>query len=184
MYKIIAIISFITMMAGSTLAQEFRGLDKSPLDHAYLPDNFAHDRKPADKAIIRVTYSRPQKKNREVFGGIVNYDNVWRLGANEATEIKVYKDVKIGGKPLKMGTYSMFAIPKEKGWTIIINSDLDFWGHYSYLEAHDVLRVEAIVKQNAVAVEALSIQFAGLHEGEAVMKIAWDKTIVELPITY
>ena len=190
MKKSTIIFTLITLVAGSSWAQEFRGLDKSPMDRAYLPDNFAHDRKFAperklgESAIIKVVYSRPQKKGREVFGGIVKYDQVWRLGANEATEIKIYQDIKVGGKALKKGRYAMFAIPTEKVWTIIFNSDLDEWGHYSYFEDHDVLRVEATVKKNEMLIEALTIQFKDLGNGKAVMRIAWDNTNAELPISY
>ena len=71
-------------------AQRLPGLDKSPMDMAYFPPNFAHDRQ-VDNAVIRVTYSRPQKKGRDIFGKMVKYGKVWRTGANESTEIKFYK---------------------------------------------------------------------------------------------
>jgi len=155
---------------------------------AYLPDNFAHDRKFAPErklgpsAFIKVVYSRPQKKGREVFDGMVKYDEVWRLGANETTEMKVYQDINIGGKTLAKGTYAVFAIPTANEWTIIFNADLDEWGHYSYKEEHDVLRVKASVRATDEIVEALSIQFEDSANGKAKMKIAWDTVIAELPI--
>ena len=188
MKNLLFIIIIVTSISSTTWAQEFRSLDKSPLDNAYLPDNFAHDRKFAPErnlgksAFIRVTYSRPQKKDRVVFGGMVKYDELWRLGANEATEMKVYQDIKIGGKNLSAGTYAVFAIPNKDEWTIIFNSDLDEWGHYSYKEANDVLRVVAKVKATDVVIEAFSIQFEDLNDGKAIMRIGWDKTIAELPI--
>jgi len=184
------IIALLTIVTCTTWAQEFRGLDKSPLDMAYLPDNFAHDRRFApernlsESAFIKIIYSRPQKKGREVFGGMVKYGELWRLGANETTEMKVYQDIKNGGKVLSSGTYAVFAIPAENERTIIFNADLDEWGHYSYKEEHDVLRVKAIVKKNANVVEAMSIQFEDLTAGKAVMRIAWDTVNAELPITF
>lgn len=60
------------------------------------------------------------------------YDKVWRLGANEAVEFRAYNDITLGSKKVKVGVYSMFAIPGESEWTIILNSDLDYWGAYSY----------------------------------------------------
>ena len=188
MKNIIIIIALSTFVTFNSWAQEFRDLDKSPMDMAYLPDNFAHDRKFAperklgNSAIIRVTYSRPQKKDREVFGGMVKYGEVWRLGANEAIEMKAYQDIKIGGHTLIGGTYAVFAIPGENEWTIIFNTDLDEWGQYSYKEEHDALRVKASVKSNDAIVEALSIQFEDSGNGMAMMRIAWDQTIAELPI--
>ncbi len=165
-------------------AQSFRDVDKSSMDKAYFPDNFAHDREGNDKAIIRVTYSRPLKKDREVFGGLVAYDQVWRTGANEATEIKLYSDVKFGGKKLKAGSYSLFSIPGDTEWIIIFNSDLDYWGAYSYKEENDVLRIAVQPRENQEIVEAFSIQFEDKMGGSAVMYLAWDKTIVEIPFEY
>ena len=190
MKKPLAILILLILVTAGSWAQEFRGIDKSPMDMAYLPDNFAHDRKFAperelgNSAMIRVVYSRPQKKGREVFGGMIKYGEVWRLGANEATEIRIYQDINLDGKTLKKGTYAMFAIPGEKEWTIIFNADLDEWGAYSYKEENDVLRVKASVKSNDVIVEAFSIQFEELTDGKAVMRMAWDAVIIELPISY
>jgi hypothetical protein len=117
-----------------------------------------------------------------VFGGMVKYDEVWRLGANETTEMKVYQDIKIGRKTLIKGSYAVFAIPTANEWTIIFNADLDEWGHYSYQEEHDVLRVKASVKSNDVSVEAFTIQFEDSANGKAKMIFAWDTVLAELPI--
>ena len=170
-------------------AQKFRALDKSPMDIAYYPDDFAHDRKFApqkvgDKAFIRLTYSRPAKKDREIFGKLVPFGKVWRVGANEAPEIKLYQDVTIEGKTLKAGSYSVFMIPTENDWTIIFNSDLDVWGAYSYNEAHDVLRVTAKSQKTEEVLENLSIQFVKGDNNGAIMQLGWDKTTVQLAIQY
>ena len=188
MKKILPIIVLLTVVTSAVWAQEFRALDKSPMDMAYLPNNFAHDRKFAPErnlgasAFTKVSYSRPQKKGREVFGGMVKYDEVWRLGANETTEMKVYQDMNIGGKTLIKGTYAVFAIPTADEWTVIFNADLDEWGHYSYKKDHDVLRVIASVRSSDVIIEAFSIQFEDSGNGKAKMKMAWDTVIAELPI--
>ncbi|GAB3755535.1 DUF2911 domain-containing protein [Spirosoma pomorum] len=172
-------------------AQKMRGLDKSPMDMAYYPDDFAHDRKfaPAkvgDTGYARVIYSRPAKNSREVFGKLVPYGKVWRVGANEATEIKLLKDATIQGKPIKAGVYALYAIPTETAWTVILNNDLDQWGAYSYKQDMDVLRVTAPVKKTEEPIENLTIQFrkAGDNAKESVMMIAWDTTLVEVPISF
>ncbi|WP_276365642.1 DUF2911 domain-containing protein [Chryseolinea sp. H1M3-3] len=165
-------------------AQNFRKVDKSPLDYAYFPDHFAHDRKEGDKAIARVTYSRPAKNDREVFGKLVPYGKVWRTGANENTEIKFYQDVELGGKKVKAGTYSLFTIPGEKEWTIILNSDLDYWGAFKYNEKNDVTRFTVPVASLSEPLENFSIQFEGKGDKQAVMKLGWDKTAVEVPMKY
>jgi hypothetical protein len=131
MKKILCAVIFVLLFSEASLAQQLRPVDKSPMDMAYFPDNFAHDRKAGDKAIIRVTYSRPAKNGRVIFGKLVPFNEVWRAGANEATEIKLYQPIELAGKKVNAGSYALFAIPGEKEWTIILNSDLDYWGAYS-----------------------------------------------------
>lgn len=174
---------FTTLFSGLSIGQSFRSTDKSPMDMAYFPDNFAHDRKGGDKAMIRVTYSRPQKDGREIYGKLVPYGEVWRTGANEATEIKFYQDVELAGKKVQAGSYSLFTIPGEKEWIIILNKDMDYWGAYSYKAANDVLRITAPVTTSNNVVENFTIQFEGKGEKQGVMKLAWDKTVVEVPFT-
>ncbi len=166
------ILSFF--LAGSAIAQKMPKMDKSPHDIAY----YKADKMPMIKAV----YARPQKNGREVFGGIVKYDKVWRTGANEATEVTFYKDVMFGGKTVKAGTYSLFTIPGEKEWTIILNSDLDLWGAYSYKESNDVARMTVPVGSTDSTVEAFSIAF--YKPGDNVhMVLAWDNTKVEVPFS-
>ncbi len=177
--------TIVMILCSSALfAQNFTETDKSPMDMAYYPDNFAHDRKPGQEAIIRVTYSRPAKDGRQIFGQLVPYHKVWRTGANEATEIKFYKDVEINGMAIKAGSYSLFTIPDEKDWDIILNSDLDYWGAYSYNDNHDVVRIKGPSKELMTAVENFTIQFTSTGEKQGVMKLAWDRTVVEVPFKY
>lgn len=175
---------FTLFMLLPAYGQAVPELDKSPLDMAYFPNNFAHDRKPGEKAVARVIYSRPRKGEREVFGKLVPYGEVWRTGANEATEIKFYQDVVFGGKKVKAGTYSLFTIPGEKEWTVILNTGLDYWGAYSYNLKSDVVRVTAPVAQSTDDVEHFSIAFGDKGAKSAVMKMAWDNTAVEVPFTF
>jgi hypothetical protein len=192
MKKTLLLLFLFGLIIVETKAQKLRGTDKSPMDMAYYPDNFAHDRKFAPKligdmpAIVRITYSRPAKKEREVFGTkIVPYGEVWRLGANESAEIKFYQDVTIQGKKVKAGTYSLFAIPTATEWTIILNNDLDFWGAYSYNKNNDVLRISVPTKKTDEVVENFSIQcIKGINDKETTMKMAWDMTLVEVPISF
>ncbi len=179
-----------SLLIAEVQGQKMEGLDKSPMDRAYYPDNFAHDRKFAPAliagmpAMVKVTYSRPPKNGREIFGKLVPYNEVWRTGANESTEIKFYKDVNIDGKTVKAGTYSLFTIPKANEWTIILNSDLDFWGAYSYDPAHDVLRVTVPVKKAEEAIENFSIRFRKGNSNEAIMMLGWDTTLIEVLISF
>lgn len=182
--KKILLFALITSIFSVAEAQDFRKPDKSPMDMAYFPDHFAHDRKDGEKAIIRVTYSRPVKNDREVFGKLVPYGKVWRTGANESTEIKFYQDVDLNGKKVKAGTYALFTIPGEKEWTIILNSDLDYWGAYKYNEKNDVVRVTAPVSTLTEPLESFSVQFQSKGDKKGVMKLGWDKTVAEVPFSY
>lgn len=177
MKKILCLVMLCICVSLVTEAQSFADVDKSPMDMAYYPNNFAHDRKAGEKPVIRVIYSRPQKKGRELFGKLVPNGEVWRTGANEATEIQFYQDVTLGGKAVKAGTYSLFTIPGAKEWTIILNSDLDYWGAYSYNEKNDVLRITAPATNLNTPVENFTIQF-----DKGVMQLAWDKTLVKVAV--
>jgi DUF2911 family protein len=100
----------------------------------------------AGGATITINYSSPAVKGRQIWGSLVPYDKVWRAGANEATIFETDKDIKVEGKALKAGKYSLYAIPGDKEWTIIFNSQTGQWGikmDGSTTEdpAKDVLRV-------------------------------------------
>ena len=189
MKKTSLLVGLLFLALTGASAQTFRGLDKTPMDMAYYPDDYAHDRKfaPAkigtDKAMARITYNRPAKNGREIFGKLVPYGKVWRAGANEAPEIKFYQDVTIGGKKIKAGNYALLTIPNETEWTIILSSDLDQWGAYSYSEALDVARVTVPVQKSDAVIENFSIQFAKKDAKTAMMYIGWDTTMVAVPVS-
>ncbi|MCA6074930.1 DUF2911 domain-containing protein [Fulvivirga sedimenti] len=133
---------------------------------------------------LKVTYSQPHKRDRAVFGELVPYGEVWRTGANEATELTVTEDIEINGNRLKAGTYSLFSIPGEKEWTIILNSELGQWGSYNYNEASDVLRFNVPVQAlENVVWEPFTIAFEQNNE-KAEMRLMWDRTMVAIPIQF
>lgn len=130
-------------------------------------------------AYIKVVYNQPHLRGRKMIGEKEPYGKVWRLGANEATEITLTEDVTIGGKELEEGTYSMFAIPEKDKWTIVFNSALGQWGAYSYDKSKDVARVEVPVEKAKATFEAFTIWFSA--DGSK-MNMAWGDTQVSLPI--
>ncbi len=162
--------AFVMLFSVNSQAQKFAKLDKSPLDIAYFRTN----RNAAP--IAKVIYSRPQLNGRAL-ATLAPNGKVWRTGANEASEIKFYKDSKFGGKDVKAGTYALYTIPGEKEWTIILSSDTDVWGAYNYKESNDVLRVKAPVTQGE-SIEAFSIAFDNTN-----MFLAWGTTRVAVPIS-
>jgi len=161
---------FVLLFSVQTNAQNFAKLDKSPLDIAYY--------KPTKDAApqIKIIYSRPQLNGRDL-STLVPNGKVWRTGANETTEIQFFQDVTFGGKKIKAGTYSLFTIPGATEWTIILNSDLDAWGAYTYNESHDVMRIQAPVTTGE-PIDAFSIAFE-----KNTMYLAWGTLRVTIPFT-
>lgn len=176
--------SLNTSTTAITKTAKVPALDKSPMDMSYFPTDYPvlkTQNKATTPPIARVIYSRPQKDNRVIFGQLVEYDKVWRLGANEATEIEFFKDVTIGGKKVFKGRYTLYAIPTETKWTIILNKDMDTWGAFVYDEKKDVLRTDVPVQTLDTAVDAFSMNFNKTDKGMDLF-IAWDKASVALPI--
>jgi hypothetical protein len=134
-------------------------------------------------AYVKIVYSQPQKRGREIFGKLVPFGQVWRLGANEATEITITKDILINTVLVKAGTYSMFAIPNQDKWTLIINSDVGIWGAYNYAPKLDVLRFDVPVKENDTITEGFTMIFDQKNE-LANLLITWDKLNLEIPFKF
>lgn len=132
---------------------------------------------------IKIVYSQPMKKGRDIFGKLVPYGEVWRTGANESTEITITTNIKIGGQEMKAGTYSVFTIPNQESWTIIFNADLGMWGSYNYNPKRDVLRLEAPTSTLNETVESFTIGIDPMNN-IADLTFAWDKTKVVVPIQY
>jgi len=145
---------------------------------------FGQQQRPSPKAVaegtnVKVTYGQPSKKERVIFGGLVPYGQVWRTGANEATEITFAKDGLFGGKPVKAGTYTLWTIPGEKEWSVILNSDTKFWGtEHEKHKDKDFLTVTVPSKSIGDGIEKFTIRFEGKD-----MIMEWDKTRVAVPVS-
>jgi len=174
--KLITVIIVMTLFSLNMQSQKFSSLDKSPMDVASYPS--IHD---DPNTQIKVIYSRPQLKGRALSELITN-GKVWRTGANEATVIVLYKDMMMGEKSVKAGTYSLATIPGEKEWIIILNSDVNVWGSYSYKEENDVARLTVPVSNGEEVVEALSIILEESDKG-VNMVIGWDTLRISTPFT-
>ena len=151
---------------------------------SYWPANYPilkMSGKVKDMPVARVIYGRPLKNGRIIFGGIIKYNDVWRLGANEATEIEFFRNVKISGKPVPKGRYTLFCDPAENKWTMILNRDNYSWGSFTYDNKKDVLRADIDTDKNTDTVEALTIYFDETKTG-ANMIFLWDDLKAVLPI--
>jgi Protein of unknown function (DUF2911) len=161
-------------------------LDKSPMDMSYYPNSFPILKiqdKITEPVAARVIYGRPQKAGRILFGDLVPYGQLWRMGANEATEIEFYHPVRIGGKKIPKGRYTLYALVNETSWTIIINKETDTWGAFKYDVKKDILRLEVPVQKNNQIVESLTMVFEKATAGFSLI-IAWDMVKVALPVYF
>ncbi|RSK40611.1 DUF2911 domain-containing protein [Mangrovimonas spongiae] len=154
-------------------AQNFKDLDVSPMDAAAYPSSHR-----VSKKLVKVIYSRPQLKGRTVVSLAPN-NKVWRTGANEATEITFFKDVTFGTKKVTAGTYSLFTIPGEKEWTVIVNTDVDVWGAYSYNKKNDIARITVPVTEGKDYLEPFSIAF----DDNGTMHLGWGTLRIAVPIS-
>ena len=183
--RLFAILVLLVYSVSLQAQGRFSPMDKSPMDASYYPATYPILKiqdKATEPLVARVIYSRPQKNGRVVFGELVEYGKVWRMGANEATEVDFYKDVRINGKKIKKGRYTVYALVNPDKWTVIFNSETDTWGAFKYDPKKDILRVDVPVQKNTEQVEALAIQFEKDNGGFS-MVVAWDEILVRVPIT-
>lgn len=166
-------------------ANPYNGVDVSPMDMVYYPVDYpklkmAHTL--TTPPLARVIYSRPHLQGRHIFHEVLKYDEAWRLGANEATELTLYKDAMVQDKKIKAGRYSLYCIPHMDTWTIAINSNIDTWG----LEpdsARDVARFVVPVIKTQNSLEYFTMIFEK-KDPEALLLMAWDDVEVRLPFRF
>jgi Protein of unknown function (DUF2911) len=161
-------------------------VDKSPMDMSYYPNGYPVLKiqdKVTEPLVARVIFSRPQKNGRTIFGELLEYGKVWRLGANEATEIEFFQNVKIGDARIKKGRYTMYCIPYPEKWTLILNKETDTWGSFKYDESKDAARLDVPVQKQTEVLEAFVMAFDKTPTG-AILIIAWDNLKVDLPIIF
>jgi hypothetical protein len=162
------LVLFLAMFATAAFAQE----KKAPQSPTIT----------SESANITVKYGQPSKRGRVIFGGLEQYGKVWRTGANAATEITFKKDVNFGGKPVKAGTYTLFSIPEEKEWTVILNSELKQFGAFGYEKIKDknVAEVKVPVKKLSTPEEKLIIK----SNDDKELIISWDDVLVSVPLKW
>ncbi|MBC8046248.1 MAG: DUF2911 domain-containing protein [Fimbriimonadaceae bacterium] len=128
-----------------------------------------------------VSYSRPSMKGRKIFGALVPYGEMWRTGANKCVNIKFDKDVNINNQKVPAGTYSLFTIPNQNEWTIVINKNTEHWGTGTYKLEEDLMRFN--VKPVTIpATESFTIDFANIKQNSATMQLYWETTKVSFDI--
>jgi len=180
MKKFLLILGFILVLILSVLTY-YR------MVHTKKPSPAGEARFESGDLKVTVVYYRPFKKGRVIFGELVPYGKVWRTGANDATVIKTNKDLVFGDKTLKAGSYSLFTVPGEQTWSIILNSESGQWGVGFNGEANrdparDILTVDvpSVLQEKEFEQFTISIEKSG-EEMELILM--WDKTLVSVPFT-
>ena len=161
-----------------SFGQEIKKLDESPLDFAYFRPN-GIDVNP----IARILYSRPFKKERKIFGGLVPYGKIWRTGANQSTELHLYSDIEFNNIKLEAGYYTIYTIPNKDEWIIIFNSKIHTWGDYDYDESFNVIKFSVPIQKTTKLRENFGIAFSG-ENGQGKILMAWDDVEVYIPFKY
>lgn len=132
---------------------------------------------------VEIDYSRPNKNNREIFGGLVPYGKLWRTGANAVTKITFSKPVALGGKQIPAGEYALFTIPTADEWTIIISKDAKVQSAADYKQENDAARITAKPEPNPNTVETFTISLGDVKGASATLNFLWDKTRVPVKLT-
>ena len=135
---------------------------------------------------LKAFYNRPFKKDREIFGALVPYNEVWRTGANEATTFETNKSLEVGGMPLPEGKYTLWTVPKDSVWTVIFNSKQYAWGVDSEMKPmwdpnYDALKIDVPVEKINSTVEQFTIAFDNSTDN-LFLTMAWDDTKVSVPL--
>lgn len=175
--KKIILLSFIIIQSLSISAQEKVQIK---LTSASPSATFQQE---IGSSTIKMAYSRPLARERKIFGELVPFGKLWRTGASDCTTISTNEDITFGENILKTGTYSIFSIPSENEWTIIINSDITLHGETGYDEKKDVMRFTVPTEKTTNFYETFTIELNDINsKGEGFLKIEWENTMVKIPM--
>lgn len=164
---------------------EYTTIDISPMDMTYFPVDYPKlkmTKVAAGEPLARVIYSRPHLQGRSLFNGVLHYDEPWRLGANEATELELIKPATIQGKTISAGRYVLYCIPHQGKWTIVLNSNIDSWGLHPDA-AKDIARFDIDATTTSNHIEYFTMLFEKKGQ-DAELLMAWDNIEARLPIHF
>ena len=130
---------------------------------------------------VTIKYGAPSMRGRKIFGELVPYDKVWRTGANSATTLKTQSTLHIGALVVPPGTYTIYSLPEEHGWKLIINKQTGQWGT-NYDEGQDLARVDMKVSKNASPTEQFTISLDKTSETSATLKLDWASTTASVNV--
>lgn len=168
-----AIATILALCALVAAAQQDKSTRKSPPANAQF--TFSDGKK------ITIDYSRPSVKGRKIYGELVPYGKVWRTGANEATTFVTEKDIDVGGTKVPAGSYTLFSLPTESGWKLIINKQTGQWGT-EYNQGQDLARVNMKSEALSAPVEQFTISFEPASGSATVLRLDWENTRASVPV--
>ncbi len=142
----------------------------------------AETKQTVDGKTVAIAYSAPSKKGREIFGGLVPYDKVWRTGANAATSLKTDANLKIGTATVPAGSYTLYSLPSTGTWKLIINKQTGQWGT-KYDQSQDLARVDMKKTTLSSPQETMSITIDPFKNKRSALHVKWDTTDVSVPVT-
>lgn len=183
--KVIRTDSAAMIQPSQAAINSYYNIDVSPMDMIYFPVDYPKIKMANGNVappLARVIYSRPHLMKRHLFKDILKYDEPWRLGANEATEIDFYKTAKIQDKKIAPGRYILYCIPHTDSWTIVLNSNIDSWGLQQDAKK-DIQRFTIPVKTDNPTQEYFTMQFEKTETG-AILSMAWDNFSAKLPMEF
>jgi DUF2911 family protein len=174
MRRVLSVLVFLSVAAAMTFAQG--GDQKAPASPpATASQTFADGKK------VTIDYSRPSARGRKIMGGLVPYGQVWRTGANSATSFTTDADLLIGGTIVPAGKYTIYSLPGEGAWKLIINKETGQWGT-KYDQSKDLARVDMKVGKTSAPVEQFTISFEKSGGGAATLKLEWENTSVSVDV--
>jgi hypothetical protein len=172
--SLIASAVIATAMLSSAFAQQDKSKRPSPPGQAQC--SFADGKK------ITIDYSRPSMKGRKIYGELVPFNQEWRTGANEATTFVTDTDVTVGGTKVPAGSYTLYTLPGEKSWQLIISKKTGQWGIPYPGKENDLARIPMTVKSLSAPVEQFTISFDQKAK-QCTLKLDWEKTSAQVKIT-
>ena len=131
---------------------------------------------------VEIVYSRPGLRDRQAFGKLVPYGQIWRTGANASTKISFSDPVMLGGQEIPAGTYALYTIPGEKEWTVIVHKNLTLWGEGGYDQAEDLVRFTVPATKVTDKVETFTMDLNNLNDNQANISLVWENTKVDIPL--
>jgi hypothetical protein len=174
MKKTVVVLLFILSIALFAAAQQDKSKRPSPpaQTQCKLPDG----------KTITTEYSSPRAKGRQIFGGLVPYNEVWRTGANEATTFVTTANLNVEGKDIPAGSYTIFTVPAQDKWMLIINKKTGEWGIPYHYESDELVRVPMRVGKTPGPVENFTIDY-DQSGGGCILQISWENTQASVKFT-